>query len=316
MAEQRIGVLAAIGACVIWGLSPIYYKALAHVPPPEVLAHRAIWSLVFFCGVLALQSRLPELLSAMYGRRRLAILAVASLMITINWFLFIFAIQIGRTTEASLGYYIFPLVAVLIGRLAFGEALGRPQWIAVGVAAAAVALLTAGLGVAPWISLVLAVTFGLYGAIKKQLPVGPVVSVTCEILLFAPFAIALLAWAHWDGQGAFGSDGLDTALLILSGPLTATPLILFSVAARRISLASLGLLNYINPTLQFFCAVAIFAEPFSGLHAVVFAMIWVALALFSLSAWRQERAARRLSMASVGVSTTVSRSNSDASAKP
>jgi chloramphenicol-sensitive protein RarD len=298
MSEMRVGVLAMIAACTVWGLSPLYYKMLAHVPPLEVLAHRTLWSFVFFAGFLALRGRLREIPQALSGWRRLALFALASLMISTNWFVYILSIQIGRATESSLGYYIFPLVAVLIGRFWFSEKLSPAQWGAIALAALGVTILTVGLGVAPWISLLLACTFGMYGAIKKFLPVGPMVSVTCEILFFLPIGLTTLAVQHGAGQGAFGANLPDTLLLICSGPLTAAPLIFFSAAARRLPLSLVGVLQYINPTLQFLCAVLVFAEPFTGWHATTFLLIWVALAVFSVAAYRQEKASRNTSTAS------------------
>ncbi|MEY8838527.1 EamA family transporter RarD [Cribrihabitans sp. XS_ASV171] len=309
MSETTKGILAMIGACTIWGLSPIYYKLLAHIPAPEVMAHRITWSLVFFAGVLAVQGRLPVLRAAFSGGRRIATIVLASAMISTNWFLFIFATQIGRNTETSLGYYIFPLVAVLLGRFVLGERLGRIQWGAIALAFAGVSVLTVGLGVAPYISLALAVTFGLYGLIKNGLPLGPVVSVTAEVAVVAPFALALLAARHGgiygEGAGAFGASLQDSLLLMLSGPLTASPLILFSAAARRVAMSTVGVLQYINPTLQFLCAVILFGEAFSPVHQAAFALIWAAVALYSLGAFRQDRAARRAAMAASGSSTQV-----------
>lgn len=316
MTSSQTGVLAMIGACVIWGVSPVFYKELSHIPPQEVLAHRALWSLIFFAGVLALQGRLGEMRAAFSGWRRTGVIALAAATISANWFLFILAVQIGRTTETSLGYYIYPLVAVLIGRFVFAERLGRAQWVAVGLATVAVLVLTVGLGAAPWISLVLAVTFGLYGTIKKELPLGPVVSVTCEILMFLPVAAVLLALAHGTGQGAFGTDLRDSVLLILSGPITALPLILFSTAARRVAMSTVGVLQYINPTLQFLCAVVVFGEAFTQWHAIAFPLIWTALAIYSVALLRQESAARKTAIAEAGVSVTVMNSASDPSAKP
>ncbi len=291
MTDTQKGLLAIIAASMIWGLSPIFYKALTHIPPAEVLAHRTGWSLVIFSALLALQGRLHEIRSALSTRRNIALIAFAAAMISANWYLFIVSIQINRATEASLGYYIFPLVAVLIGRFGFGERLGRGQWLAVGLATVAVGVLTWGLGVAPWVSLVLATSFGLYSAVKKNLPVGPVVSVTCETLFFLPIGLAILIARHGAGQGAFGQDLTDSVLLILSGPMTALPLILFSYAARRVSMATVGLLQYINPTLQFLIAVLIFGEAFTLWHQIAFALIWTALAIFSVTTFRTSRAA-------------------------
>ena len=294
MSEAAKGIWAMVAACCIWGLSGIYYKALAHVPPIEVLAHRTLWSLIFFATVLALQGRLGLLRAALGTWRGAATVGFAALTISTNWFVFITAIQIGRATEASLGYYIFPLVAVALGAAALRERLGRAQLAAVALACAAVVTLTVGLGAAPWISLVLAVSFGLYGLVKKRLPVGPVVSVTGEVLLLAPIAGAVLWVAHAaPGGGAFGQSWRDSAMLAFSGVLTASPLILFSYAARRVMLATVGLIQYINPTLQFLVATLIFRESFSFWHGIAFAMIWAALAIYSAANWRQDRVLRR-----------------------
>ncbi|MFZ5961796.1 EamA family transporter RarD [Thalassococcus sp. BH17M4-6] len=298
MKEIRAGVMAMIGACTIWGLSPLYYKLLTHVPPFEVLAHRTLWSLVFFAVVLAVQRRLGALRLALSTGRSVALLALAGLLISANWFLFILSVQINRTTETSLGYYMFPLVAVLFGVVFFGERLGRAQRWAVALAVLAVLVLSVGLGVPPWISLTLASTFGLYGVIKKRLATGAVVSVTAEVLILSPLAVGWLWYQHGQGTAsAFGHDLWTSGLLMLSGPLTAIPLILFSFASQRVALTTVGLLQYINPTLQFFCAVVVFGEPFGPVNAIAFALIWAALAIYSLASIRQERARRRASIA-------------------
>ncbi len=306
MSNTQKGVLAMIGACVIWGLSPLYYKLLSHIPAQNVLAHRTLWSLVFFAGVLAVQGRLGAMGAAfMGGWRQVALIGLATMMVSTNWFLFIYATQINRNTETSLGYYIFPLVAVLIGRLGFGERLGRAQWLAVVLAALAVLVLTWGLGGLPWISLTLAITFGLYGAIKKGLAIAPMVSVTCEVAMFAPISLLILGLADASGQGAWGDTVQDNMLLVASGPITALPLILFSAATHRIQMATVGLLQYINPTLQFFAAVVLFSEPFSRWHVIAFGLIWAALAIYSATLMRQSNATRRAAMASSGDPTGV-----------
>jgi chloramphenicol-sensitive protein RarD len=217
----------------------------------------------------------------------------AALMISTNWFVFITSIQVGRAMEASLGYYIFPLVAVLLGAIAFRERLGKAQLFAVGLALCAVVTLTLGLGVPPVIALILSVSFGLYGLVKKGLSVGPVVSVTAEVLLLSPIALTVLWHVHSGGGGAFGTGWRDSLLLAFSGILTGTPLIMFSYATKRITLATVGLVQYLNPTLQFLVATFIFLEPFSVWHAVAFAMIWTALTIYTAASWRQDRAARR-----------------------
>lgn len=291
MTEPAKGVWAMIGACTIWGFAPIMYKELSHVPAVEVLAHRTFWSLAFFALILSVQGRIGVLRAAFSQPREVILMAIAAGFITVNWFLFIWAVQNNYAVEASLGYYIFPLVAVLIGRLVFGERLTNVQWGAVALAAMAVALLTYGLGAPPWIALILSTSFGMYGLVKKHITVGPVISVTAEVVILFPFTIAVLWWVNKDGNGAFGGDVYDTALLTFAGPVTATPLILFSYATKRISLATVGLVQYLNPTLQFFCAVAIFGEPFGMWHGGTFAIIWLALAIYSVATLRAQSSA-------------------------
>jgi chloramphenicol-sensitive protein RarD len=295
MTEATKGFWALVLACTIWGLSPLYYKLLVHVPPLEVLSHRTLWSLAFFLLVLAAKGQIGALRPALSGRRMLAV-ALASLMISANWFVFIWAVQQGRAIEASLGYFIFPLVAVLIGVFALGERLGRLQAAAVLLAFGAVSVLTWGLGSAPWIALTLAFSFGLYGLIKNRLNIAPVVSVTAEVLLLAPVAVIWLAGVHqgfWAGArsgASFGVDLTTSLLLAFSGVLTAGPLMLFSYAARRVRMATVGLVQYLNPSLQFFCAVVIFGEPFSPWHRIAFSLIWLALLIYGAARLSQPKA--------------------------
>ena len=293
MREATKGIIAMVATCTIWGLSGIYYKLLDHIPPIEILAHRTLWSCVFFAFVLLIQGRISVLGQALAGRKSILMIGFAALMISTNWFVFITSIQIGRAMEASLGYYIFPLVAVLLGAIAFRERLGKAQLFAVALALCAVVTLTWGLGVPPWIALILASSFGLYGLVKKGLSVGPVVSVTAEVLLLSPIALTVLWYFHSDGHGAFGVNWHDSLLLMFSGILTGTPLIMFSYATKRVTLATVGLVQYLNPTLQFLVATLIFQEAFSFWHAVAFAMIWTALAIYTTASLRQDRAARR-----------------------
>ncbi|MFT5066907.1 MAG: chloramphenicol-sensitive protein RarD [Yoonia sp.] len=302
MRDDQKGVLAIITACIVWGLSPLYFAQVTHVPPLEVLSYRCLWSLAFFVLILAVQGRLSEVSTAIANPRQMLIILAAAVLIAINWFGFIYAISTGQGIEASLGYYIFPLVAVVIGMGVFGEVLRRAQWIAVGLATIGVAVLTIGLGVAPWIAFVLAGTFGAYGMIKKQLNLGPVVSVTAEVLLIAPFAAL---WIAFRGTGAGGDNDLAThAILALSGPLTASPLIMFSFAARRVRMATVGLVQYLNPTLQFGCAALIMGEAVTRWHAIAFPIIWTALIVYSVSLWRQDRAVANPASSAATSSTT------------
>jgi chloramphenicol-sensitive protein RarD len=283
MTEARKGVLAIVAAATIWGLSGIYYKALAAVPPLEVLSHRTLWSTVFFLGVLAAQGRVREAAGLLARPREWAPLVASAAMIAVNWLLFIAAVQQGRALEASLGYYIFPLLAVALGFLVLGERFTARQSAAIGLAAVAVVVLALGQGAAPWTALALAGSFGAYGLVKNRVRVGPVMSVFLETLLIAPLA---LLWLAALGGGAFGRDWGTSLMLAFSGPLTGGPLMLFSFAARRIPYATVGLVQYLNPTLQFAVAVALFGEPFSVWHAVAFGLIWAGLALYSWGSWR------------------------------
>ena len=305
MPEQTKGIFAMVIACLIWGLAAIYYKQIVHVPPLEVLSHRTLWSLVFLFGLLAYTGRLNEIGAMLLDKRSLVIVFVAALFISLNWFTYIVAIQTGHVLESSLGYYIFPLVAVLLGYLFLGERLTRVQMIAVGLAALAVVVLTIGLGVAPWISLILAVSFGLYGLSKKSLKAGPVVSVMGEVIVLAPIALIWLwgvhqlGWTGFDGKqgGYFGNEWnsgylgneWNTGLLILAGPITAAPLVLMSYAMKRLTLASVGLVQYLNPTMQFGLGALIFMEPVTVWHFIAFVLIWLGLALYSYEALHRER---------------------------
>ncbi len=312
MGEQGRGVLAMVVACLIWGASPLYYKLLVHVPPLEVLAHRTVWSAAIFVGLLAARRRIGALRPLLRGTTFLWLLLGAAL-ISSNWFMFIHSVQAGQSVEASMGYYIFPLATVLMGVLVFGERLSRVQGVAVGLAALAVAVLTAGLGVAPWLALAIAATFALYGVIKKRLGVAPVASVTVEVLVLVPAALLWL-WLTGTGRVAeFGRPGghfldspLTAVLLVVSGVLTAGPLMLFTYATARVRLATVGLVQYLNPTGQFLCATLAFAEPFTRWHAIAFGLIWLGLALYSAEAVRQDRAARR-ALRSAGTSATAAK---------
>lgn len=313
MTRAQNGILAMIGACVLWGLSPLLYKALAHVPPLEVLSHRSVWSLAFFGMVLLLQGRLGELGKIFKSKRLFLVMLGSSFMISVNWGLFIWAIQSGHMVEASLGYFIYPLMAVVLGAVLFGERLDRVQILSVGMATGAVIFLAWGLGVTPWISLALAVSFVIYGVIKKQLTIGPVVSVTIEVLFLFPLALVWLwgvhfqGWVGIDGRnvGVFASNWRDTLLILLMGPVTAGPLVLFSYAAKRLGFATQGLVFYLNPTLQFLVAVLVFGEAISHWHAIAFPVIWLALAIYTINALRQERSRSKAAVKSATLSSVV-----------
>ena len=289
MSDAAKGIVAMVVACVVWGVSALYYKLLDHVPPLELLSHRTLWSLVFFICILAVQGRVGEWSAALSDRANLKRMMAASVLIAVNWFFFIFSIQIDQAMQASLGYYIFPLVSVLFGMLIFKETLKPLQWVAIGCAVTGVAVLVVVQGQVPWLALAISASFGLYGVVKKGLDVGPVLSVTTEVLVLAPLGAMFLIWVWWTGSAHFAQDMPTSALLMVSGPLTALPLILFSYATKRVHLSTVGVLQYLNPTLQFACAVFILAEPFGRVQLYVFSMIWVAVALYSWAALRPSR---------------------------
>lgn len=284
MSEVQKGVLAMLLACLVWGLSPLYYKLLVTVPPIELLSHRTLWSFILFALILQLQGRLGNALMLLRNRKTALILFIAALMIAFNWFVFIYSIQVGQATDSSLGYFIFPLVSVVFGVFIFRERLTAAQMVAVGLAVFAVLVLTYGLGSVPWIALSVSVSFGIYGVIKKTLSAPAIFSVTLEVLVLSPIALLILYLQHTSVSGGqFGQSLPVSLLLILSGPMTAIPLILFSYATRRVALATVGILQYINPSLQFLCATLVFLEPLSIWHSIAFPTIWIALALYSWS---------------------------------
>jgi chloramphenicol-sensitive protein RarD len=306
VSEAGKGILAIVAACMIWGLATLYYKALSMVPPVEMLAHRTAWTFVFFGILLAAQGRFRAAPALLVGGAWWRVWLAAGI-VAANWGLFIWAIQAGHAVEASLGYYIFPLVTVCLGVLVLRERLSRGQGGAVVLALGAVVVLTYGMGVAPYVALALAVSFAVYMLIKKQLPVPPAVSVTAEVLLLLPLSLGWLSLAHGgvvDG-GWFGADAYVTAMLPLSGLITGGPLILFSWGAQRVRLSTLGLVQYLNPTMQALSAVLVFGEPFTGWHATAFGMIWLALLLYSLEEWRPQASASRKRKTRLGTSGTV-----------
>lgn len=290
------GILAMVAACTIWGLSAIYYHLIEHIPPLEVLSHRTVWSLVLLTFYLVVRRRFGQLVKLMSSRRSLLVVAVSGLLISINWFIFIFSVQQGRVLEASLGYYIFPLVAVALGYLFLGERLSRWQRAAVALAVLAVGVLTAGLGVAPWISLGLAFSFGFYGMVKSRIKADPVLAVTAEVVVLSPLALIWIwgvstqGWTGLVGRaGGYFGQGADTWLLIGSGLMTGVPLVLMGYAINQLRLSTVGLVQYLNPTLQFAIAVTLFSRPVTVWHMIAFPLIWLGLAIYSWDSIQRER---------------------------
>jgi chloramphenicol-sensitive protein RarD len=286
--QNRRGLAVGAAAYGIWGFVPIYFKALASVGAVEILAHRITWGFVFLLVVLHLQKQSAELLLALRSRRSLGVLALSAAAIAINWLVYIWAVVTGRILDASLGYFINPLVNVLLGVLVFKEPLATSSKVAVGLAGAGVAWLTFQGGQLPWISLVLATSFGCYGMLRKMTPIGAVAGICVESLLLFPLAFGYLVWSHQAGTLAFlaGAPTRD-ALLLLSGPLTAIPLLLFAAAARRLPLSTLGFLQYLSPSIQFLIAVFVYGEPFASARAVAFVLIWTGLAIFMAHSLRR-----------------------------
>ena len=288
---MNTGILCGLGAFGIWGLFPLYLRQVAAVPPLEMVLHRSVWALVFLTGVLVLLRRWQWMGELRAQPRRLAMPMLCAVLLATNWLLYVFAVQTGHVVEASLGYFINPLVNVLLGVVVLRERLGTAQKVAVVLAAAGVAWLTWHVGRPPWIALSLAASFGLYGLLRKTSRLGALEGLYAETLLLAPlFVPALLAWTL-AGHGALAQgEASQIGWLALGGPLTALPLMLFAAAARRLPLATIGLLQYLSPSLQLLCGVWLFGEPFDGARLIGFALIWTALAVVSASAWVRSRA--------------------------
>lgn len=289
---MRRGIIQAALAYVCWGLFPLYFKALQSVPPQQMLAHRVAWSLAFVALILAWRRHWAWLPAALRDRRVLLSFAASSTVIALNWGVYIWAVTHDRVIEGSLGYFINPLVNVLVGALVLHERLRRVQWAAVALAALGVLWLTWQAGRPPWIALVLACSFASYGLLRKTAPLGALEGLAVETLLLGPLALAALWWWSAHGASAFAQATLPMqALIAAAGPITAIPLLLFAAGARRIPFSLLGLLQYIGPTLQLMIGVWLFHEPFGGGRLAGFALIWAALALYSAESWWHSRQA-------------------------
>lgn len=290
MSEERRGVLFGAAAYLLWGLFPLYWPLLEPAGPAEILAHRFVWSFVFVLALVAMQRQLARLWAVVRDRRRLAPLALAAVIISVNWYVYIYGVNSGRVVETSLGYFINPLVTVLLGVVVLHERLRRIQWVAVAVAAIAVVVLAVDYGRPPWIALALAGSFGAYGLIKKQVAVGATEGLVVESGVLLLPAIAFLAALEVRGDAAFGHAGPGAALLLVgAGLVTAVPLILFAASARRAPLVTLGLLQYLAPVLQFLLGVLLFDEAMPTVRWIGFALVWLALVLFTIDQVRHTR---------------------------
>ena len=278
---------ATAGAFAFWGLVPLYWKLIAHLPATEVLAHRIAWSLPCLVILLAARRRGPELRRVLGSRRTSVILAGSTVFITVNWLTFLWAVGHDRVLDTSLGYYINPLVSVFLGSVFLQERLRRRQWLAVLLAAFGVGLLTARHGL-PWVSLIIAFSFGLYGLLRKVVDATPMVGLFVEIALLTPVSAGYLLWLGARGDGAFATGGVGvTLLLVTAGPVTVVPLLMFNDGIRKLKLATVGFLQYMTPTGHFILAVAVFAEPFDATHLAAFACIWIALVVYTVDLRRR-----------------------------
>jgi chloramphenicol-sensitive protein RarD len=288
--ERARGLGLALAAYLCWGLLPLYFKAMPGVPALEILAHRIVWSALLLAGLLARRGNLAAF-RAPFSRDKLPLLAITTMLVSTNWLVYIWAVQVGRVLEASLGYFVNPLVNVLLGVAFLGERLSRRQQMAVALAGIGVAVLIVRAGTVPWVGLVLAGTFGLYGLLRKRAAIEAVGGLFGETMLLAPAALAYLAFRAHAGTGAFGSAPRVTLLLLAAGAITALPLVWFTLGVHRLRLSTMGLIQYVTPTGQFLLAVLAYREPFGAAHATAFAFIWASLALYSWEALARARGA-------------------------
>lgn len=289
-ADARRGFVLAFAAYFLWGLLPFYMKAVAHLPLMEVIANRIVWSVPVAAALLVWLGRTADFKLALRSPRMLAMAALTAVLITVNWTIYVWAIAVDRTVETALGYYINPLVSVVVGAVVLGERLDRLQIAAVALAAIAVTILTIQAGTLPWVSLTLAVSFAAYGFFRKTLPIGPSQGFLLEVLILCVPALAYIVWLVATGQDHLISGSWsDRALLFGCGPITAIPLLFFAFGAKLLRLSTIGIMQYMTPTMVFLVAVFAFQEPFGRTQAIAFGLIWTALAVYSWSMFRASR---------------------------
>ena len=281
--DTRAGFLYALSAYSLWGGLSLYIKALGHISPLEVIAHRAFWSLPVATLVLWWLGRTGDILPTLKSLKRLKMLALSAALVSLNWGVFVWAVVSERTIEAALGYYINPLISVAFGVFLLGERFSKEQKIAIGLAVIAVCILTISGGRLPWVSLTLAISFGLYGLIRKTVDVGPTQGFLVEVILMLPISLPFIIWLQWSGQGALFDNSFNFFMLLGCGPATAFPLILYAFGAKGLRLSTLGLMQYIVPTALFLVGIFIFKEPFDRVQLLAFALIWIGLAIYSWS---------------------------------
>ena len=289
------GLLAAAGSFVIWGCFPLYLKPLNHIDSLQVVSHRVAWACVLVVIWLILRGELWDLRKHFSNRAVLGRLLLSAVLITANWLGYVWGVAHGRVLEASLGYFINPLANVVLGVLVLRERLNVAQWISVGIAAAAVIYVGVATGTPPWIALMVATSFSLYGLVRKVVQVEALQGLAVETLVLMPLALGYLTWCEVNGTGAFGHSGaVVNTLLVGCGPITAVPLFLFAYGARLIPYSTLGLILYITPSLQLLCGIFLYHESFSGARAIGFAMIWLALVIYGVDGVRRARQGKSL----------------------
>lgn len=292
-APPASGLAPAIGAYVIWGFLPLYLLLVKTVPPFEFVGWRIIWTLPLCLAIVAFRRQFGELLTALRSPRAMLALAASAVLIAINWFVYIWAIMAGEVYATSIGYYLNPLINVLLGTLFLGERLTRWQWLAVAIALVAVVVLAAGALTSLWISLTLGFSFGLYGLVRKQVAVGSLPGLTIESAILLLPAAGIAWWYAVSPAGSsFGQDAWMSGLIIFSGVVTAVPLLLFAIAARRMDYSTLGFIQYLAPTIVFFLGLFVFEQPLAPIKLFSFVLIWIAVAIFVGDLWARKRAAR------------------------
>jgi chloramphenicol-sensitive protein RarD len=283
------GFLFALTAYLLWGFLPLYMKAMAHIPPAEVVAHRVIWSVPIAGAVLWWLGRTADLAAALRSPRMIGMGALTAALISVNWGIYVWAIGSGRALDAALGYYINPLFSVFLGAVLLGERLGRWQMVAIALAACAVVILTIAQGAVPVVALSLTVTWGFYAYLKKRLPLGPNQGFMLEVLILLPFAVGYFIWLAVQGTSHFGGAAMDTWLLLGCGLVTAAPLMIYANGAKLLRLTTIAMMQYIAPTMIFLTAVFWFGEDFGTARAIAFPMIWAALVIFTGSLLLKKR---------------------------
>ncbi|KQY47192.1 EamA family transporter RarD [Cellulomonas sp. Root137] len=304
-----LGLATGVGAYVLWGVLPLYFPLLQPAGAVEIIAHRVVWSLLFCLLLLMVTRTWGTFVAALGNRRTLGVLAIAAVLLAVNWLVFVFGILTDRVVDAALGYFINPLVTVTLAVVVLRERLRAVQWVALGFGAAAVVIITAGYGQLPWIALTLALSFGFYGLLKNRVgrSVGAVPGLAVETLVLFPVALGYLVWLSAVGEGTFETEGLGHALVLASsGIVTSIPLLLFNTAARRLPLSMIGLLQYIAPTLQFLIGVLVLHEQMPAARWWGFALVWVALGILTVDGIRHGHA-QRLSRRAADVSAAASR---------